>query len=168
MSDKMLDNIMSVLPQVKNENPKLFSECEKQYDWYQRRKYFLDQNDLFLDKVIEKIKEQYQEDYSKEELFYMQKLYMLYPNTLPKQLLSLPWTLIKMILNLCALEKREYYTNLCCSNNLSEKQLQECIMNDFYEKQSILMREFDDFNEHLKECYFHKFKNVQSLIYEEI
>lgn len=168
MSEKMLDHIMSVLPNVKNENPELFSECEKQYDWYQRRKHFLEQNDLFLEKVIEKVKEQYQEDYSKEELFCMQKLYMLYPKILPKQLLSLSWNHIKMILNLCTVEKREYYTNLCCTHDLTESQLQNCILNDFYEKNLFLVQEFNDFNEHLKESYFRQFESIQSLIYEEI
>lgn len=167
MSDKMLDHIMCVLPKVKKENPDLFLNSNEHYDWYQRRKLFLDQNYLFLDKVITKIREEYNEDYSKEELFYMQKLYMLYPKTLPKQLLSLSWNHIKMILNLCTVEKREYYTNLCCTHDLTESQLQNCILNDFYEKNLFLIQEFNDFNEHLKESYFRQFESIQSLIYEE-
>lgn len=168
MSNKMLDRIMSVLPDVQMENPDLFTNNGEYYDWYQRRKRFLDQNFLFLDKVILKIKEKYDENYSKEELFYMQKLYMLYPNDLPKQLLSLSWNLIKIILNLCTVDKREFYTSLCCNYDLDEFQLQEYIMNDFYEKQLILIREFVDSQELFKDSYFNHFQEVHALIYEEI
>ena len=64
----------------------------------------------------------------------MQKLYLMYPKEPPEDLLGLSWGHIKLLLNLCEEQKRNFYIELCLQKNLSVKDLKKYLLEDLYEK----------------------------------
>ncbi|HIR74876.1 TPA: hypothetical protein IAB95_05210 [Candidatus Ventrenecus avicola] len=168
MNNVMLEHIMDVLPTVLEKNKKLFKDKSKKKDWYHRRKYFLDKNSKFLYNVRREVKEKYDEDYSEAELFAMQKLYLLYPDTLPKKLLSLPWEIIKIILNLYSIDKRKFYTDLALEYQWDESKLEFYILNDLYEKYLGLIQEINDYHALTQKNVIPRMMEIQTLLYEEL
>lgn len=76
--DKLLEQIESILPELTTENIPL-KECSST-SWWQiiQNEYY--NNELLLKSIVKVLEEKYHKKYSKEELLYMQKLYLLYPN----------------------------------------------------------------------------------------
>ena len=97
MNEKDLKIIENALESVLNENSELFSFDKN--DWYNKRNDFLEQNKILNEKILDKVKDSLSVPVSKDDLFQMQKLYLLYPSRPPKKLLSLSWNCIKLILS---------------------------------------------------------------------
>jgi len=144
MKKENLMELEATILEVVKEHPNIFRNDSLKKDWYHSRKDFLKQNDSFLELVSEKHYEKTQIMYDKEELFMMQKLYLLYPNNPPEKLLSLSWEHIKVILNLCEKEKRDFYTELCILSKIDVSLLKKYILNDLYEKKESLMTELEN------------------------
>ena len=98
----------------------------------------------------------------------MQKLYLLYPDTLPKKLLSLPWELIKIILNLYSVEKRKFYTDLALQFQWDSSKLEFYILNDLYEKYLSLISEINDYRVLTSKNIIPRLLEIQTLLYEEL
>jgi len=164
MTDEILDKVVEIFPQLYQEHSYLFSEVYT--DWYERRKYFLKQNDILIEKMCESLEEKYHYEVSKEELFCMQKLFLMYPKNAPKKLLSLPWNVIGLILGLCDKEKRKFYTDICYYLNLDSSTLQKYILNDLYEKVSYLILEIQDYDIVNQDDFLKKVMEVYSMVFE--
>ena len=167
MNNTMLEHIMDVLPTVLEKNKNLFSGKVRKHNWYQKRKSFLEKNARFLKSVRQEVFEKYNEDYLEDELFAMQKLYLLYPDTLPKKLLSLPWEIIKIILNLYSIDKRKFYTDLSFQFQWDSTKLEFYILNDLYEKYLSLIPEINDYHAFTRKNVISKLLEIQTLLYEE-
>ena len=159
---------MDVLPTVLEKNKNLFSGKVRKNNWYQKRKSFLEKNARFLKSVRQEVLKKYDEDYVEDELFAMQKLYLLYPDTLPKKLLSLPWELIKIILNLYSVEKRKFYTDLALRFQWDSSKLEFYILNDLYEKYLSLISEINDYRVLTSKNIIPRLLEIQTLLYEEL
>ena len=159
---------MDVLPTVLEKNKNLFSGKVRKNNWYQKRKSFLEKNTRFLKSVRQEVLKKYDEDYVEDELFAMQKLYLLYPDTLPKKLLSLPWELIKIILNLYSVEKRKFYTDLALQFQWDRSKLEFYILNDLYEKYLSLISEINDYRVLTSKNVIPRLLEIQTLLYEEL
>ena len=168
MNNTMLEHIMDVLPTVLEKNKNLFSGKVRKNNWYQKRKSFLEKNARFLKSVRQEVLKKYDEDYVEDELFAMQKLYLLYPDTLPKKLLSLPWELIKIILNLYSVEKRKFYTDLALQFQWDSSKLEFYILNDLYEKYLSLISEINDYRVLTSKNIIPRLLEIQTLLYEEL
>lgn len=168
MNNTMLEHIMNVLPTVLERNQNLFSGKVRKNNWYQKRKSFLEKNTRFLQCVRQEVLKKYNEDYLENELFAMQKLYLLYPDTLPKKLLSLPWELVKIILNLYSIDKRKFYTDLVLQFQWDSSKLEFYILNDLYEKYLSLVSEINDYHGLTSKNVIPRLLEIQTLLYEEI
>ena len=91
MKQAIMDFLLAKTPEIYERNPYLFKESEAHRGWFSCRAYFLEQNDLFLSEVLKELEKEYPGIYDKEELFYMQKLYLMYPKEPPTDLLCLSW-----------------------------------------------------------------------------
>lgn len=168
VNNVMLEHILDVLPTVLEKNQNLFSEKFSKKNWYQRRKRFLEKNRKFLQSVRQEVKEKFGEDYLEDELFSMQKLYLLYPETLPKKLLSLPWESIKVILNLYSIDKRKFYIDLALQYQWDQDVLEFYILNDLYEKYLSLIQEINDYHALTNKNVIPKMIEIQTLLYESL
>jgi len=162
-----LDHIMKIIPTILKKYPNLFQITEEHIGWYEQRVFFLKSNSVFLDKIFLELGDEIKE-YSKEDLFYMQKLFLLYPDHAPKKLLSLSWHHIKILLNLYSLEKRNFYTDMCIRFHWNEDTLEFYILNDLYEKNIALIQEVQDYNIINQEEFLQQCLDIQSLVYEEL
>ena len=97
----------------------------------------------------------------------MQKLYLLYPNTLPHKLLSLPWELIKIILNLYSADKRIFYTDLVLQFQWDCSTLEFYILNDLYEKYFSFVSGINDSQSFPNKKVISELLEIQTLLYEE-
>lgn len=81
----------------------------------------------------EKLTKEYGKGYSYENLFKFRKFYLTFPivDTLCPQL---SWSVIRTLLPIVDLNKRNYYINLCIENNLSVRELKREIDNNSYER----------------------------------
>lgn len=134
MKQEIMDFLLAKTPEIYERKPNLFKESENHRGWFSCRAYFLEQNDLFLNEALKELEKEYPGIYDKEELFYMQKLYLMYPKEPPEDLLCLSWEHIKLLLNLCEEQKRNFYIELCLQKNLSVKDLKKYLLEDLYEK----------------------------------
>jgi len=159
------DNITKIIKEIKSENPSLFS-LQKE-DWFEKRNYFLEENKKLLKLLIKKGNQKISFNLDQKELFMMQKLYLLYPDTLPKKLLSLPWENIKIILSLCELEKRKFYTDISYYLELDKEKLENYIIKDLYEKVIFLISEIQDYNIINEENFLNKVIKIEEMIYEK-
>lgn len=134
MKQEIMDFLLAKTPEIYERNPYLFKESEAHRGWFSCRAYFLEQNDLFLSEVLKELEKEYPGIYDKEELFYMQKLYLMYPKEPPTDLLCLSWEHIKLLLNICEEQKRNFYIQLCLQKNLQVEDLKKYLLEDLYEK----------------------------------
>ncbi len=165
MRKKDLDILYEIIKEIKSENPSLFS-LQKE-DWFEKRNYFLEENKKLLKLLIKKGNQKISFNLDQKELFMMQKLYLLYPDTLPKKLLSLPWENIKIILSLCELEKRKFYTDISYYLELDKEKLENYIIKDLYEKVIFLISEIQDYNIINEENFLNKVIKIEEMIYEK-
>ena len=81
----------------------------------------------------------------------MQKLYMLYPDNPPNDLLGLPWDCVKVIINILSVEKRTFYINACQKYSWDVRKLRYYIVCDLFEKYIFLKQERNCNQENLLE-----------------
>lgn len=94
----------------------------------------------------------------------MQKFYLLYPNEIPAKVCSLSYEHIKILINICNSDKRNFYTDMCIYFSWDTKTLKRYILNDVYEKFQFLKRkEKIEYNQEILE----KVLEIQSLIFED-
>ena len=140
---------IEVLKFIESEFPKILSKYPLgEYiskDWYKRRVYYLEYNKKILEKLSKMIKEKFDITYTYQELYSMQKLFLMYPDRVPKKLLSLSWDMIQIILQLCDREKRDFYVDMCIREQWSYSELKKYILEDLYEKTIALMEEINDY-----------------------
>ncbi len=125
---------MESLPKIFEKHPDLFVKRDKYTDFLEKKMYVKEQNMLILKEVSQGLKKDIDVDYSVDDLFFMQKLYLLYPDVAPENLLSLSWEHIKVLLNLLSNKKRDFYIEKCLKQNWDVCQLQKAILRDMYEK----------------------------------
>jgi len=75
----------------------------------------------------------YGSGYKISNLKYMRKLYLLFPKSQPL-VDQLTWTHYLALMPIKDENKRNYYINLCITNNLSKRELIEAIKNNSYER----------------------------------
>ncbi len=137
MSSEMVENLKEILPKIIKED----KSQEEHLDWYLKRKKFLEKNDKIMEELEKELQKKYKEEFKNEDFFYMQKLFLMYPEYPPKKLLSLSWENIKILLNIGEEEKRRFYMDLCLGYDLEEQKLKEYILNDIYEKTIFIIQE---------------------------
>jgi len=163
MIDEKIQKICKAIQEIYTENPQLFSNTKKNDDWYGRRKYFLDQNEILLNLLVQKLNDK---TLSENEFFWMQKLFLMYPDSPPKKLLSLSWDKVKLILSLCEQEKRKFYTDVCYYLELDDTTLKKYILNDLYEKVIFLIQEIQDYNIVNEDSFLIKVIDIYDMVYE--
>ena len=86
-----------------------------------------------IKKWAEKLTKDYGKGYSYENLFRFRKFYLTFPivDTMCPQL---NWSVIRVLLPIVDINKRNYYINLCIKNNLSVRELNREIKNNSYER----------------------------------
>ena len=80
-----------------------------------------------------KLSNDYGKGYSCENLFKFRKFYLTFPivDTLCPQL---TWSIIRTLLPIVDINKRNYYINLCIENKLSVRELKQDIKSNSYER----------------------------------
>ncbi len=165
MDLEVLDFLLRKAPEVYEKSISFSSDTKKYSDWYDCRKYFLDQNDLFLTELEKELKAKFPKYSNKQELFLMQKLYLMYPEHPPTKLLSLPWEHIQVLLGLCDSKKRDFYVELCNQNDVSIRKLQSYILNDVYEKYCFLQQHNKDLDIQIDNDFLHKILEIEQMIW---
>ncbi len=165
MTQEMLDYLSEIIPQILTEYPHLFTSETTPDNWYESRHFFLNKNQFFLEKVKEKMECKFDTIVSVEELFYMQKMFLIYPSYIPKKLLKLPWEHIKILLDLCSEEKRKFYIDLCYDKKLSVEILKEYILNDIYEKSLVLIEEINDYNKVVSKDFLNQVLEIYPMVW---
>lgn len=86
-----------------------------------------------IKKWAEKLTKEYGKGYSYENLFRFRKFYLTFPivDTMCPQL---NWSVIRVLLPIVDVNKRNYYINLCIKNNLSVRELNREIKSNSYER----------------------------------
>ena len=134
------DFLMKIIPEIFEEHPELFLEKDdmKDLNYFDQRIYLWQKNQMFLNEVIKKIPDSFKKKYSVKELYCMQKLYVLYPDNPPNDLLGLPWDCVKVIINILSVEKRSFYINACKKYSWNVRELRYYIVCDLFEKYKYL------------------------------
>jgi len=158
MTLEKMGEINKVVEKIIKENPNLFQKKSK--NWYLKRKYFLEENEEFLELVSKEL------ETTKEELFYMQKLFLEYPISPPERLLSISWENIKCILDLCEEEKRKFYIDVCYFNEIEEKKLKELIQKDLYEKVLVILTEIKENKSAPSQDFLDKILEILPMIWQ--
>ena len=166
LTEDMVKYLKDIIPETLKENPSLFESKDSPNNWYDSREFFLKTNQIFLEKIKHKLEAKFRKEISLEELFCMQKLFLIYPDYIPKKLLSLPWDTIKIILNLCEPEKRKFYTDLSLEKKLDASTLIKYILNDVYEKTLVVMDEVKDYNTITSYDFLDKILNIYPMVWE--
>ncbi len=166
MSEKKISFLKNIITEILEKHPEFFQKKEQFHDWYEAHEYFWNQNQIFLKEVVKELHEKYQENYSAEELFYMQKLYLMYPLKVPKKLLSLPWEQVKILLDLCNVKKRNFYISLCYEKRIDEHSLQLYLLNDLYEKALILKKKNQEKLSFTSKEFLDKLLNIYPIIWQ--
>ncbi len=166
MSTEVFCYLQEIIPEIMKQNPKLFQDLDKHRDWYEKRKYFIEQNHILLENVSKKLSEKYENSFTAEDFFFMQKLYLLYPDCCPKKLLSLSWDNVKTILSLCEVEKRKFYTDVCFVKNLDVDTLRKYILNDLYEKVVCLVSEINNYDEVTNPSFLDKVLKIYPMVWQ--
>ena len=89
--------------------------------------------DELLKKWAEKLTKEYGKGYDYSNLRRFRKFYLVFSICAPVEH-RLTWTLIKVLLPIKDENKRNYYINLCNTNNLSRRELEREIKNNSYER----------------------------------
>lgn len=142
MQTDVAEVLVEVLPEIYQKHPDLYAEKYKYTDYLKGKIYDKSQNEIILTELEKKLIPTFGQEYNKEDLFYMQKMYLLYPKNVPEKLLALSWDHIKIILDLFAKEKREYYINVCFDNEWDINVLKKAILHNEYEKFCFLKQKY--------------------------
>ncbi len=134
INSEVNDLINKKMPDVFLKHPDLFSKKDLFVDYLEQKEYLKEQNEIVLNEIAKDLVPHFGNSYNKKELFYMQKLYLLYPNKEEIDLLDLSWEHIKIILNIFDKNKRLFYINICLKKNLDVKKLKNYLLMDLYEK----------------------------------
>ena len=86
-----------------------------------------------IKKWSEKLTNDYGKGYSYENLFRFRKFYLNFPNV-DTLCPYLNWSVIRVLLPIIDINKRNYYINMCLKNNLSVRELKQEIKNNSYER----------------------------------
>ena len=89
--------------------------------------------DALLKEWSEKLSKEYGKCYKYSNMRRFRQFYLTFSNCAPLER-NLTWTLIKTILPIKDESKRNYYNNLCLTNNLSRRELEKEIKNNSYER----------------------------------
>lgn len=163
MNDEVLKDIQKILPELLRKKTRYESNS---CDWYASRLAFLKKNLEVLTDLSKVLVAKYGQEYEVSELIYMQKLFLMYPNYIPKKLLSLSWEHIKIILDLCTEEKRKFYLDLTALKNLTTNELKKHICQDFYEKTIVIMTEVANYDEVTKPDFLIKAEKVSQFVWK--
>ena len=134
MQQEFLDFLLERIPEVYGSVQDISFDLKCEDDWYTRRMAFLAKNKLFLEKLVAEMPEKFKDLADFNEFFLMQKLYFLYPSHPPLRILSLPWDVIKILLEIFEKDKREFYVELCLAKQLDASELVQYLVKDIYEK----------------------------------
>lgn len=162
--NKLLEEIENLLPEIiKSDLPFIINNSDS---WWDSIKTEYQNNKVLLEFIRDKMSKKYKETYEEEELINMQKLYLLYPNKIPDELLSCPWDIIKIILNIFNNEKRMFYLKIYQKYNLKKDELEKYILHDLYEKYLYSLRMINDYNKIIKEDIIKELFTLEKYIYE--
>ena len=103
-------------------------------DWYDKELFYMNLENKLLKKLSKFLKEKYSDFYDLDNLNHITKLFLLYPEGLPKILNDLSWDITKILLDIFDEDKREFYMNLCYEKNLSVPTLKKYLNEEIYEK----------------------------------
>ncbi len=103
-------------------------------DWYDKELFYMNIENNLLKELSEFLKEKYSDFYDLDNLNHITKLFILYPDGLPKILNELSWDITKILLDIFDEDKREFYMNLCYEKNLSVPSLKKYLGEEIYEK----------------------------------
>ncbi len=115
-------------------NNLLLDEVPEFKDWYEKEVFYLQLENKLLNDLSTFLKDKYGDFYSVDNLNHITKLFLLYPNGLPKILNELPWDIVKILLDIFNEDKREFYLNLCYEKNLDVPTLKKYLNDQIYEK----------------------------------
>ena len=134
MQQEVNEYIMELMPEVFASHPNLFQDKDTFTDYLEKQKYIREQNEIILTSISEKLIEKFGNKYTVEELFWMQKLFLLYPDETPVSLLKLSWDHVKFILNIFDAKERDFYIQECLANNWTLEELKEKFLLNLYPK----------------------------------
>lgn len=161
--DSSVSEIIKInMPKIFNKYPDLFSLKDSFNNYLDKKAYLKEQNDIIIKEISPLLVKKFGNKYNEEELFYMQKLYLLYPENLENDILKLPWNFIKIVLDLFNEEKRQFYIDNCLKYNWSLEELKEYIRQDVYEKYKYIQKKSKD-----RTFSMEKFLNLTSFIWNE-
>jgi len=104
---------------------RLIAEAQK----YERAEYGKE----LIKKWSKKLTTLYGKGYNESNLKRFRQFYLMYPNGGPLDH-QLSWSHFRYLLPIKDENKRNYYINLCITNNLSKRELIEAIKNNSYER----------------------------------
>lgn len=136
--------IFENLPKIFDKYPDLFLEKDKYNDFLEKKIYLQEQNLLVLKEISRGLKKDLGVNYSEQELYCMQKLYLMYPDSPPSKLLSLSWEHIQILLNLFSKSKIDFYVEKCIIYKWSILELKKAIMNDMYDKYMYVEKQYQN------------------------
>lgn len=160
MTNEMLENLKKIITKHVKDHFQITPLTEE--NWYHIRKEFLKQNNKILKNIKIELQNIYKENFTEEDFFYMQKLFLIYQEQPPHKLLNLSWENIKLILNMCEEKKRIFYVELCLCYNLEHEVLKNFILNDIYEKTVIIIKH----QERIQEDLIDKLLDIYPMIWK--
>lgn len=164
MTLEYIKKLNKIAEKIREEHMDLFTK--KGNNWYSKRKVFLEENEKFLNLVSIELKKENEKLNNPKELFYMQKLFLEYPQSPPNKLLSLQKEQINCILDLYSKEKRNFYIEICYANDIDIKTLKEWILNDLYEKIIGLLEEMPSKEDAKKSDFLDKVLEILPMIWQ--
>ncbi len=134
--------IFTLMLDIFIENPDLFLQDISGLSFLEKRISFSEKNTMLLEKLSEKLANtKCSKDYSVNELWQMEKFYLLYPDQFPEEFRDLSWNQLKILINIFSKEKRKFYTDICLKYHCDDNTLKNYILNDVFEKYIFLRDE---------------------------
>ena len=69
LTEDMVKYLKDIIPETLKENPNLFESKDSPNNWYDSRAFFLKTNNIFLEKIKQKLETKFKKEISLEELF---------------------------------------------------------------------------------------------------
>lgn len=158
----LLQELESIIPEIMNMNIP-FKETNLS-SWWDNQKNNYYNNKLLLRMIVNKLQDRYHKSYREDELLYMQKLYVLYPIYYPDDLLSCPWEIIIILLNILSEDKRVFYLKLYLKYKWNKEELEKYILHDLYEKYVYVISNLDSYDLLIKEDVIDLVLKMESFI----
>ncbi len=115
-------------------NHLLLKKIPKFKNWYDKEIFWQNVEEDLLKELSVFLQKKYSEFYTLDNLQYISKLFLLYPNGLPKKLNELNWDITKIILSIFSEQKRTFYINLCYEKKFDISTLKKYLNEEIYEK----------------------------------